>query len=150
MLFVLAAAAASAFASDDQLIRHQYDEQAAAVNTDNPKRLFATISPSFTQMDQSGKTYDFATYKKGLGQLFAGIKSGTIKFKLGPITYSHGTATVDYTIDGELVSAAGPRFHDSEQGRDTWKKVGNTYLEIHEVVKSSKLTPVKAAGGTKV
>jgi len=149
MLFVLAAISAAALASDDHLIRHQYDEQAAAVNTDNGKRLFATMDPSFTQVDQNGKTLNFAAYKKGLEPMFTAIKSATIKFTLGPIKYAHGTATVDYSVDGVL-TVQGQKVHDSEQGRDTWKKVGNTYLQIHEVIKSAKITPVASARGTKV
>jgi hypothetical protein len=137
---------ALAQANDDSIVRRQYDEQAAAVNTSNPKRIFATMDPSFTQVTDTGKNVKFAEYKKGLGQLFAAFKSGTMKFKLSPITYVHGTAIVDYDVEGDLTTRNGMKFHDVERGRDTWKKVGGTYLQVHEVIKYSKFTRVGGRG----
>ena len=141
LILALTVTAAVAKANDDALIRRQYAEQMAAVNTSNERRLLATIDRSFTQVETSGKTITMGEYSRGLTSLFAAFKSGSMKYKIGAVKYSHGTATVDYQLEGDLITRRGLKMHDIERGIDTWKKVGNGYLQVHEVVKFARLAP---------
>jgi hypothetical protein len=141
-LTLLLALTATKGSNDDRLIKAAYTEQINGINTLNPKRFAATLDPSFTQVGQTGKVLDYHQYVTEITGMLKIFKSATLKSKLGPIKYSQKTATVDYTIEGDLV---GPKtsLHLVEKGQDTWKKSGKTYLQTHEVIHSLTTSPKK-------
>jgi hypothetical protein len=133
----LAVASGFAAANDDHLIKAQYDAQQKSLNTMNEKLLLTTIDQSFVQVSPTGSRTDYSEYVKGIKPLFSMFKSGNVKFHMGPVTYSNGTAVCDYSLEGDLVAKQG-KLHVIEKGRDTWRKFSGTYKQIHEVVKFQK------------
>ncbi len=89
-------------------------------------------SADYVSVDPSGKSSDRAAYMAGIRALLKGAKKSTLNIRYKGAKTHNGIVEVSFDCTGSIPTAAGTTtFH--EVGVDSWKKIGNAWMEIKTV-----------------
>lgn len=113
-------------------IQARYTALITAAEKVDLKAYGSFFSADYVSVDPSGKSAKRAEYMAGIHELLKGAKKSTIKFHYKGAKTHNGIVEVSFDCTGNIPTASGTStFH--EIGVDSWKKIGNVWMEIKTV-----------------
>ena len=113
-------------------IQTRYTSLLKAAEKADFKSYASFFAADYVSVDPSGQSSTRAEYMAGIHELLKGAKRATFKVHYKGAKTHNGIVNVSFDIIGKITSAVGTTtFH--EVGVDSWKKVGNVWMEIKTV-----------------